>query len=81
MNKAIWKSIREWPYFLGIVLVRVRVVFLPDYPLILSLHKHRSIGAFLNQKNEESKQGSLLNSSIDKIIWMKFKDDLLSECP
>ena len=81
MDKSIWKSTGEWPYFLGNVLVEVRVVFLPDCPLILSLLKYRSIWAFLNQKNEESKQGSLLNSSIDKIIWMKFKDDLLSECP
>ena len=33
----------------------VRVVFLPDCPLVLSLHKYRNVGAFLNQKNEESK--------------------------
>ena len=56
MDKAIRKSTGEWPYFLGNVLVGVRVVFLPDCPLVLSLLKHRSIGAFLNQKNEELKQ-------------------------
>ena len=38
------------PIFLSNVLVRVRVVFLLDYLLILSLLKHRSIGAFLNPK-------------------------------
>ena len=49
MNKEIWKSIGEWPYFLGNILVGVRVVFLPDYPLVLSLLKHRGVRAFLNQ--------------------------------
>ena len=55
MNKTIWKSIGEWPYFLGNVLVGVIVVFLPDYSLILSLLKHRDVEAFLNKKNEDSK--------------------------
>ena len=64
MNKVIWKSIGEWPYFLGNVLVEIKVVFLPDCHSVLSLHTHRSIGVFLNQKNEESKKGSPLNSSI-----------------
>ena len=44
MDKSIWKSTGEWPYFLGNVLVEV--VFLPDCPLILSLLKHRDVGAF-----------------------------------
>ena len=57
MNKAILKSIRE-SLFLGQVLVGV--VFLLDYPLVLSLFKHRGVRAFLNQKNEESKQEKLL---------------------
>ena len=57
MNKAILKSIRE-SLFLGQVLVGV--VFLLDYPLVLSLFKHRGVRAFLNQKNEESKQKKLL---------------------
>ena len=35
----------------------VRVVFLPNYPLVLSPLKHRDVRAFLNQENEESKQG------------------------
>ena len=30
-------------YFLGNVLVEVRIAFLPDYPLILSLLKHRGV--------------------------------------
>ena len=46
MDKSIRKSTGEWPYFLGNVLVEVRVVFLPDCPLILSLLKHRDAGAF-----------------------------------
>ena len=55
MNKEVWKSTREWPYFLGNVLLEVKVVFLPDCPLILSILKHRDVEAFLNQKDEESK--------------------------
>ena len=55
MNKVIWKSTKEWLYYLGNVLVGVRVVFLPNYPLVLSLLKHRSVGTFLNQKNEDHK--------------------------
>ena len=46
--------------FLGNVLVGVRVVFLPDYPLVLSLLKHRGVGAFLNKKNEDPKRGKPL---------------------
>ena len=46
MDKAIWKSIGVWPYFLGNVLVGVRVVFLPDCFLVLSLLKYRDVGAF-----------------------------------
>ena len=34
--------------FLGNVLLGVRVVFLSDCPLLLSLLKHRSVGAFFN---------------------------------
>ena len=60
MDKAIWKSIGEGHYFLGNVLVGVRIVFLPDCPLILFLLKHRGVGVFLNQKNKESKQGKPL---------------------
>ena len=44
MNKLIWKSTGEWSYFLGNVLVKVRVVFLLDCPLVLSLLKHRDVG-------------------------------------
>ena len=55
MNKVIWKSKGEWLYFLGNVLVEIRVVFLQDCPLVLSLLKHMDVGAFLNQKNEDFK--------------------------
>ena len=58
MDKVIWKLIGKlkkkltgkWSYFLGNVLVRVRVAFLPDCPLVLSLLKYKGIGAFLNKK-------------------------------
>ena len=39
---------RESDYFLGNILVRVRVVFLSNCLLVLSLLKHRNVGAFLN---------------------------------
>ena len=55
MDKVIWKSTGKWPYFVGNVLVGVRIVFLPDCPLILFLLKHRGVGVFLNQKNEDHK--------------------------
>ena len=56
MDKVIWKLIRElkkkltreWSYFLGNILVGVRIVFLPDCPLVLSLLKYKGVGAFLN---------------------------------
>ena len=48
MDKAIWKSIGEWPYFLGNILVGVRVVFLLDCHLVLSLLKHKGVEPFLN---------------------------------
>ena len=40
---------------LGNVLVGVKVIFLPDYPLIFSLLKHRGVRVFLNQENEDPK--------------------------
>ena len=60
MDKVIWKLTGEGLYFLGNVLLRVRVVFLPNYPLVLSLYKHRGVRVFLNQKNEDFKQDKLL---------------------
>ena len=57
MDKIIWKSTEKWPYFLGNVLVGVRVVFLPDCPLILSLLKLWNVGLFLNKKIWESQKG------------------------
>ena len=51
MDKEICK-LGEWPYFLGNILVGVRVIFLPDCPLILSILKHKGIGTFLNKKKK-----------------------------
>ena len=48
MDKAIWKLTREWSYFLYNALVELRVTFLLDYPLILSLLKYRDVTIFLN---------------------------------
>ena len=53
MNKAIWKSIEKWPYFLGNVSLKVRVVFLLNCHLVLSLLKHRGVEAFFNPKKKE----------------------------
>ena len=55
MDKVIWKLRGKWPYFLGHVLVGVKVLFLLDCPLVLSLLKYKGVGTFLNQKNKESK--------------------------
>ena len=55
MDKEIWKLTGEGLYFLGNVLLKVRVVFLPNYPLVLSLYKHMGVRAFLNKKNEDFK--------------------------
>ena len=38
----------------------VKVVFLSDCLLVLSLLKYRGVGAFLNPKNESFKQGKSL---------------------
>ena len=74
MDKLIWKSIREWLYFLGNVLIRVRVVFLPNCPLVLSLLKHRGVGAFFNKKMNIPNKGNLLYSSIDyALMFLKLK--------
>ena len=70
MNKAIWKSTREWSYFLGNVLVGVRVVLLPDCPLVLSLFKHRGVGTFL-KKEKRRKKGfyKIDHPYVYKIVW------------
>jgi len=49
------KTIGNWSYFLSNILVRVRTIFLSDCPLVLSLLKHRDVGAFLDQENEDPK--------------------------
>ena len=53
MNKAIWNSTEEWSYFLGNILVGVKVIFLLDCPLVLSLLKDKGVWAFLKQKNKK----------------------------
>ena len=50
MDKVIWKLTGKWPYFLGHVLVGIKVIFLLDCPLVLSLLKYKGVGTFLNQK-------------------------------
>ena len=58
--------------------MEIRVVFLSDCHLVLSLHKHRSVEIFLNQKKEESKQESPLNSYIDYLLALRaYKDSKL----
>ena len=48
MDKTIWKLTGNLLYFLGNILVGVRVIFLPDCPLILSLLKYKGVRVFLN---------------------------------
>ena len=48
MDKTIWKLIGNLSYFLSNILVGVKVAFLPEYPLVLFLLKHRGVGVFLN---------------------------------
>ena len=43
--------VEECSYFVGNVLVQVRHVFLPNYPLVLSVLKSRGVGVFWNNKN------------------------------
>ena len=59
MDKTIWKSTGNGSYFLGNILVEVRVIYLPNYPLILSLHKYRDVEIFLNKKWNSQTRKSL----------------------
>ena len=60
--------------FLSNVLVGVRVVYLPDCLLILSLLKHRGVGDIFELKKMRNPNGkSPLNSSIDKGQKMRRK--------
>ena len=71
MDKIVWKSTREWPYFLSNVLVGVKIVFLPDYLLVFSLLRHRGVEIFLNQKKKwKSQTGKPLNNSIIVYIYI-----------
>ena len=63
MDKAIWKSTGGWSYFLGNGLAEVRVVFLPDCPLVLSLLKHMGVETFLNKKKKK-KWGSQIEEAL-----------------
>ena len=47
--------------------MEVRVEFLPDCPLILSLHRYRGVGVFSNKKMRNPNRESPLNSSIDEL--------------
>ena len=55
-NKKRIVTLKEWVsgrvfLFVGNVLVQVRYVFLPDYPLVLFISKLRDVGVFWNKKN------------------------------
>ena len=39
--------------------MKVRVIFLPDCTLVLSLHKHKDVGTFLNLKKREFQKGEV----------------------
>ena len=45
--------------YLDNILVGVKVVFLPDYLLVLSLLKHMGISAFFNLKKKKNKKEDL----------------------
>ena len=59
---------RRVVFFLGKDLVGVRIAFLSNYPLVLSLLKHRSVGTFLNLKIRNPNRRSPLNNSIDNLV-------------
>ena len=68
MDKVIWKLPENLSYFLGNVLVGVRVAFLLDCPLVLSLLKHRGVRAFLNLKMRNPNRENPLNNSCEVLI-------------
>ena len=51
----------------------IRVVFLPNYPLVLSLLKHKDVWAFLNKKMRSPNRENPLNNNIyiDSIEYKK----------
>ena len=53
------------------VLVGVRVTLLPKCHLVLSLLKHRDVGAFLNLKMRNPNRGNPLNSSINILVGVR----------
>ena len=69
MTEVIWKLTGEWPYFLSNILIGVRVVSLLDCPFVLSLLKHRSVGVFLNKKNEDPKHDEKLMRDATSTIF------------
>ena len=56
MDKTISKLTGELSYFLGNILVEVKVAFLLNCPLVLSLLKYKGVRTFFELNNEESKQ-------------------------
>ena len=56
----------------------VRIAFLPNYPLVLSLLKYRGVGTFLNLKIMNPNRGNPLNNSIDNLA-SRFKIFLTCE--
>ena len=62
MDKTIRKLIENLSYFLCNILVRVKVIFLPNCSLVSSLYKHKGVREFLNKKkkNENPKRKKLL---------------------
>ena len=46
-KKKIKKNLCFYFIYIIFILIGVRIAFLPDYPLILSLLKHKGVKAFL----------------------------------
>ena len=65
MDKVVWKLTEEWPYFVGNILVGVRVVFLTNCLLVFPLLKYRVVRALWTKKMKIPNRESLLNSNID----------------
>ena len=64
----LWKNglVEEYYYFVGIVLVQVRYVFLLYYLLVLSLFKPRDVGVFWNKKKSGPNRENVVNIEIGK---------------
>ena len=69
---------RKVVLFLGKNLVGVRVAFLLNYPLVLSLLKHRGVRTFLNLKIKNPNRESPLNNSIENTRICLFSPQTLT---